>query len=119
MSPPLSSLGYCLVQEEPQPPHHEERSSSLVQEEAEIKEELPQRQEEVTGSVLFIVQEEPQPPQIKEEQEQLPERAEEADGSTLNIPVSQVWSEASSGKNFNTDWKNKTLMFCSLDFHQI
>ena len=50
-----------------------------------------------------LVQEEPRPPQIKEEQEQLPERAEEADGSALKIPICQEWSEAPSGKNFNTD----------------
>ena len=69
---------------------HEERSSSLVQEEPE------------------------QPPHIKEEQEEDLERPEEADG----LLISDVPSITPSGKNFITT-DVKTLMFWSVDFHQI
>ena len=72
------------------------------------KEEVCPDHEEQSSS---LVQEEPQPPQIKEERgEELLGRPEEAEGSTMAIQISKVWSYAPSGKNF-IDTDVKTLMF--------
>ena len=55
-----------------------------------------------------------EPPQIKEEQEDVLDRPEEADGALI-IDLRSVWP---SGENFITA-DVKTLMFWSVDFHQI